>query len=146
MQNVQSLVFLKAEDAEWYDIKQRKVVKGKTYACSFNHKGIQWLINVRIEEKAHQVIVGLVSSSKAGLIPSQLTQKTIILQKSKVEGYMYVPVGIAYFDKYSGRVRYTRISETDKLPENLKTSFRFRKYGEAAPPELIHSRNPHLGK
>lgn len=144
--NAQNLKFLGAKDAEWYDIKKRKIMKGKAYAYSFTYKGIQWLINVRINEDKDQAIVKLVGSSNASLIPLQLTQKTIILQKSKVKGYMYVPASITYFNRSSRRVRYTRISEIEKLPESVKNLFSFVKYEEAALPELIHPQNPHRGK
>jgi len=146
MLNKLTLKFRGEEEAEWHDMKTGKVLKGKVYAYLFSHKGIEWLINVRITKDKDHAIVELISSSKAGIIPRQLTQKSIILQKSKVKGYLYVPVSIAYLDKVKRRVHYSRVSKKDTLPENMEKLFRVVIYEDAAPPKLIHPRNPYRGK
>jgi len=141
-----SLRFLEEKRAEWYDKKTRKITKGKVYAYLYSHKGIDWLINVRIDENKEHAIVELVSSSEAGIIPRQLTQKSLIFQKSKITGYLYVPVSIVCFDELQRRVHYSRVSDIDQLPATMKKLFKLMLYEEVAPTELIHHRNPYRGK
>jgi len=137
---------LEEKIAEWYDRRTRRIMKGRVYAYLYSHKGINWLINVRIAEDREHAIVELVSSSEAGIIPWQLTRKSLIFQRSKIRGYLYIPVSVACFDKLERRVHYVRISKIDQLPTDMIRLFRLMLYEEVAPPELIHRYNPYRGK
>lgn len=139
------LTLQKSEPGEWYDHSLKRLLKGTVYAYTFEWKELSCVLNVRISEDKSRAQVNLVSSSKADIISKQLTEKTLLFQKSKIPNYLYIPLSIAYVDKF-GRIHYNRVSNVNDVPEVLRDNFELRKYDDVAPPELIRSRNPNLGK
>jgi len=146
MYNGTVLRFRESKTAEWYDIGLRCRIRGNVYAYTFAYKNDEWLINVRIAENGVLAIVELVSSSRADFIGRQLTQKTMKLERSKIEGYLYIPLSIAYVDRINNRLHYSRLSNIQDVPEEIRNSFKLDIYENVAPHQKIHPRNRLLGK
>jgi hypothetical protein len=146
MRNGTVLRFQKMETAEWYDVDLRCRIRGSVYAYTFAYRNEEWLINVRIAENGDLAIIELVSSSRADFTARQLIQKTIKLQRSRIEGYLYVPLSITYIDQTNNRLHYRRLSNIQQVSEEIRNSFKLDVYERVAPPQKMHSRNRLLGK
>jgi hypothetical protein len=90
----------------------------------------QWLFKVCRDEEMQRVTVKAIKCP-AGVGFTQLEGRTMLFQKSLIEGYCYDVVSFSYLDGEE-RLHRNVVANIDEVPETIKNDFRIVDYEEAA--------------
>ena len=114
----------------WVDMSLRTLREGNVrfYRVSDPVTG-KWLFKVCSDKEMERSIVkALKCPSGAGFV--QLEGRTMLFQKSLVEGCFYDVISVSYLDG-EGRLRRNVVGEMDEVPETIKENFTIAPYEEA---------------
>jgi hypothetical protein len=114
----------------WIDMSLRQLRKGKVQFYRVNDPLTgQWLFKLCRDEELQRTIVKAIKCP-AGIGFTQLEGRTMLFQKSLMEGYYYDVVSLSYLDK-NERLRRNVVEDIDEVPETLKNNFKIVDYEEA---------------
>jgi len=115
----------------WVDISLEELRKGvvRFYRVNDPLTG-QWLFKVCKDEEMQRTTVKAIKCP-AGTGFAQLEGRTMLFQKSIIQGYCYDVLSLSYLDDKQ-RLRRNVIANMDEVPEILKNNFKIVDYEEAA--------------
>jgi len=123
----------------WIDISLRGLRKGEVRFYRVNDPLTgQWLFKVCRDEEMQRTIVKAIKCP-AGIGFTQLEGRTMLFQKSLVEGYCYDVVSLSYLDSKE-RLRRNVVENIDEVPETLKNNFKIVDYEEATGKKAVGKR------
>jgi len=123
----------------WIDISLRGLRKGEVRFYRVNDPLTgQWLFKVCRDEEMQRTIVKAIKCP-AGIGFTQLEGRTMLFQKSLVEGYCYDVVSLSYLDS-TERLRRNVVENIDEVPETLKNNFKIVDYEEATGKKAVGKR------
>ncbi|MCW4020427.1 MAG: hypothetical protein NWF14_04270 [Candidatus Bathyarchaeota archaeon] len=98
----------------------------------------KWLFKACSDEEMHKTIIkALKCPSGGGFV--QLEGRTMLFQRSLMEGCSYDVISLSYIDK-EGRLRRNVVSTIDEVPETIKNNFKIVAYEEATGKKAIGKR------
>jgi hypothetical protein len=114
----------------WVDMGLRTLRKGEVRFYRVNDPLTgQWLFKACHDEEMQRTIIkALKCPSGGGFV--QLEGRTMLFQKSLVEGHCYDVISLSYLGK-KDRLRRNVVATIDEVPESLKNNFRIMEYEEA---------------
>jgi hypothetical protein len=114
----------------WIDMSLRGLRKGEVrfYRVNDSLTG-QWLFKVCRDEEMQRTIIKAMKCP-AGIGFTQLEGRTMLFQKSIVEGFCYDVVSLSYLDNKE-RLRRNVVENIDEVPETIRNNFRIVDYEEA---------------
>jgi len=114
----------------WIDISLEELRKGEVrfYRVNDTLTG-QWLFKICRDAEMQRTTVKAIKCP-AGIGYAQLEGRTMLFQKSLVEGYCYDVVSLSYLGEKE-RLRRKVVESIDEVPEILKNNFKIVDYEEA---------------
>ncbi len=123
----------------WVDMGLRTLREGKVrfYRVGDPVTG-KWLFKVCSDKEMQRSIVKALKCPP-GIGFVQLEGRTMLFQKSLVEGQYYDVISLSYLDD-EGRLRRNVVGDIDEVPETIKDNFRISPYEEATGKKAIGKR------
>jgi hypothetical protein len=123
----------------WVDMGLRTLRKGEVRFYRVNDQLTgRWLFKAcRDEEMQRTIIKALKCPPGGGFV--QLEGRTMLFQKSLVEGYYYDVISLSYLGK-NDRLRRNVVATIDEVPESLRNNFRIMEYEEATGKKAVGKR------
>jgi hypothetical protein len=114
----------------WIDMSLRGLRKGEVRFYRVNDPLTgQWLFKVcRDKEMQRTIIKAIKCPAGAGF--TQIEGRTMLFQKSLMEGCCYDVISFSYLDNEE-RLRRNVVNNIDEIPETLKNNFKIVNYEEA---------------
>ena len=128
----------RAKDS-WVDMGLRTLREGKVrfYRVSDPVTG-RWLFKVCSDKEMQKSIVkALKCPPGVGFV--QLEGRTMLFQKSLVEGFYYDVISLSYIDE-EGRLRRNVVADIEEVPEAIKDNFAIAPYEEVTGKKAIGKR------
>jgi hypothetical protein len=123
----------------WLDMGLRTLRKGKVRFYRVNDPITgQWLFKTCHDEEMERTIIkALKCPSGGGFV--QLEGRTMLFQKSLIEGYFYDVISLSYLGK-NDRLRRNVVATIDEVPESLRNHFKILDYEEATGKKAVGKR------
>ncbi len=123
-------------DDSWVDMSLRTLRQGKVRFYRVNDPITgKWLFKVCSDKEMQRSIVkALKCPPGVGFV--QLEGRTMLFQKSLVEGLYYDVISLSYIDD-EGRLRRNVLGNIDDVPETIKSNFTIASYEEATGKKAI---------
>lgn len=114
----------------WYDMSLRQLRKGEVnfYRVKDFFTGT-WLFKLCIDTEQKKILVKAVKCP-AGIRFAQLEGKTMVFQKSKIEGMLYDVISLTQVDE-DNKVRRKIVPSIDEVPAVIRENYEVRPYEEA---------------
>ena len=114
----------------WYDMSLRQLRNGEVsfYRVKDFFTGT-WLLKLCTDKEQEKILVKAVKCS-AGIRFAQLEGKTMVFQKSKIEGRLYDVISLTQADE-NDQVRRKMVSSVDEVPAVIRENFVVKSYEEA---------------
>ena len=114
----------------WYDMTLRQLRNGEVrfYRVKDFLTG-NWLFKMCIDNEQEKILVKAVKCP-AGIRFAQLEGKTMVFQKSKIEGMLYDVISLTKADE-NDKVRRKIVSSIDEVPTIIRKNYEIKSYQEA---------------
>jgi rubrerythrin len=114
----------------WYDMSLRQLRKGEVnfYRVKDFLTG-NWLFKLCTDKEQGKILVKAVKCP-AGIRFAQLEGKTMVFQKSKIEGMLYDIISLTQADE-NDKVSRKIVSSIDEVPAIIRENYEIRPYEEA---------------
>jgi rubrerythrin len=114
----------------WYDMSLRQLRKGEVnfYRVKDFLTG-NWLFKLCTDKEQGKILVKAVKCP-AGIRFAQLEGKTMVFQKSKIEGMLYDIISLTQADE-NDKVSRKIVSSIDEVPAIIRENYEIRTYEEA---------------
>ena len=114
----------------WYDMSLRQLRNGEVsfYRVKDFFTGT-WLIKLCTDEEQGKILVKAVKCP-AGIRFAQLEGRTMVFQKSKIEGMLYDVISLTQADE-NDKVSRKIVSSVDEVPAIIKENYEVKSYEEA---------------
>lgn len=114
----------------WYDMSLRQLRSGEVsfYTIKDFHTG-EWLLKLCKDTEQGKILVKAVKCP-AGILYSQLEGRTMLFQKSKIEGKFYDVISLTQVDE-NGKVNRKIVSTFGEVPAVIRENYDVRPYEEA---------------
>jgi hypothetical protein len=114
----------------WYDMSLRQLRKGEVnfYRVKDFLTG-NWLFKLCTDKEQGKILVKAVKCP-AGIRFAQLEGKTMVFQKSKIEGMLYDVISLTQADE-NDKVSRKIVSSIDEVPTVIRENYEIRPYEEA---------------
>ena len=123
------LIETRPHDA-WYDMSLRQLRSGEVsfYRVKDFFTGT-WLFKLCTDKEQEKILIKAVKCP-AGIRFSQLEGKTMVFQKSKIEGMLYDVISLTEADE-NDKVSRKIVSSVDEVPAVIRENFVVKSYEEA---------------
>ena len=114
----------------WYDMSLRQLRNGEVnfYRAKDFLTGT-WLFKLCTDKEQEKILVKAVKCP-AGIRFAQLEGKTMVFQKSKIEGMLYDVISLTQADE-NDKVSRKIVSSIDEVPAVIRENYEIRLYEEA---------------
>ena len=114
----------------WYDMSLRQLRKGEVsfYRVRDFLTG-NWLFKLCNDKEQEKILVKAVKCP-AGIRFAQLEGKTMVFQKSKIEGMLYDVISLSEVGN-NNRLRRNVVSSIDEVPAIIRENYEIKSYEEA---------------
>lgn len=114
----------------WYDMSLRQLRNGEVnfYRVKDFLTG-NWLFKLCTDKEQEKMLVKAVKCP-AGIRFAQLEGKTMVFQKSKIEGMLYDVISLSEVDN-NNRLRRNVVSSIDEVPTIIRENYEIKPYEEA---------------
>lgn len=122
--------FEKRPKDSWYDMTLRQLRNGEVrfYSVKDFLTG-NWLFKMCIDKEQEKILVKAVKCP-AGIRFAQLEGKTMVFQKSKIDGMLYDVISLTQADE-NNKVRRKIVSSIDEVPTIIRKNYEIKSYKEA---------------
>jgi rubrerythrin len=114
----------------WYDMSLRQLRTGEVnfYRVKDFLTG-NWLFKLCVDKEQEKILVKAVKCPP-GIRFSQLEEKTMVFQKSKIDGMLYDVISLTQADE-NNKVRRKIVSSIDEVPDIIRENYEIKLYEEA---------------
>jgi len=114
----------------WYDMSLRQLRNGEVnfYRAKDFLTGT-WLFKLCIDKEQEKILVKAVKCP-AGIRFAQLEGKTMVFQKSNIEGMLYDVISLSEVDN-NNRLRRNVVSSIEEVPPIIRENYMIKSYEEA---------------
>ncbi|OYT47657.1 hypothetical protein B6U79_03820 [Candidatus Bathyarchaeota archaeon ex4484_231] len=120
----------------WVDMSLRKLRKGQVRFYRVNDPLTgQWLFKACYDDEMRRTIIKALKCPPGGGFV-QLEGRTMLFQKSLLEGYSYDVISLSYLDEKE-RLRRNVVANAEEVPETILNNFKVVDYEEATGKKAI---------
>jgi hypothetical protein len=123
----------------WVDMSLKEIRNGAVYFYRVSDPITgKWLFKICLDKEYHRKTIKAIKCP-AGEGYVQLEGRTMLFQKSVIEGYLYDVISLSYLDD-NKRLRRNIVSDISEVPQNIREKFKIEIYEKATGKHAIGKR------